>query len=211
MSTSANENPRNRERHRANVRRDITEAAFQLFLDRGLADTSVEDIVTLAGVSRRTFYRYFPSASAIITHWSQAVAERLEAEAASLSADKPMIFAARDALRTVMTSYEMERDRAFTIFHVLDRVELQSHHSAMFTMLGLHLAKGLVQRDGGNASLEQCSLCAGIVVGIVRTAVEQWSIGETDRDLADLLDDAFVQADRLYLHALLARAEDLIR
>ncbi|WP_189492697.1 TetR/AcrR family transcriptional regulator [Streptomyces sp. San01] len=43
------------------MREVLAEAAFQLFLDRGFEQTTVDDIVARAGVGRRSFFRYFPS------------------------------------------------------------------------------------------------------------------------------------------------------
>jgi AcrR family transcriptional regulator len=50
-----------RERRRVQTRREITRAALDLVLERGLADVTVEDIADAAGVSPRTFFNYFPS------------------------------------------------------------------------------------------------------------------------------------------------------
>ncbi|MFD7552636.1 TetR family transcriptional regulator [Streptomyces sp. NPDC059578] len=43
------------------MREALAEAAFQLFLERGFEQTTVDDIVARAGVGRRSFFRYFPS------------------------------------------------------------------------------------------------------------------------------------------------------
>lgn len=43
------------------MREVLAEAAFQLFLERGFEQTTVDDIVARAGVGRRSFFRYFPS------------------------------------------------------------------------------------------------------------------------------------------------------
>ncbi|MFE7243019.1 TetR family transcriptional regulator [Streptomyces sp. NPDC057580] len=43
------------------MREALAEAAFQLFLQRGFEQTTVDDIVARAGVGRRSFFRYFPS------------------------------------------------------------------------------------------------------------------------------------------------------
>ncbi|MCX4728919.1 TetR/AcrR family transcriptional regulator [Streptomyces sp. NBC_00440] len=46
---------------KASMREVLAEAAFQLFLERGFEETTVDDIVARAGVGRRSFFRYFPS------------------------------------------------------------------------------------------------------------------------------------------------------
>jgi AcrR family transcriptional regulator len=48
---------------RTRIKRSMLEEvriiAIQLMLDRGFAETSVDDIVNASGISRRSFYRYF--------------------------------------------------------------------------------------------------------------------------------------------------------
>ena len=46
---------------RAEVRRELVRAAVGLFRTQGYEDTTVDDIAAVAGVGRRTFFRYFRS------------------------------------------------------------------------------------------------------------------------------------------------------
>ncbi|MBD0839579.1 TetR family transcriptional regulator [Streptomyces sp. TRM68416] len=48
------------------MREALVAAAFQLFVERGYEETTVDDIVTLAGVGRRSFFRYFPSKEDVV-------------------------------------------------------------------------------------------------------------------------------------------------
>ncbi|WAZ21502.1 TetR/AcrR family transcriptional regulator [Streptomyces cinnabarinus] len=50
-----------REAHKAATRKALQEAAHRLFEERGYAQTTVRDIAAAAGVTERTFFRYFPS------------------------------------------------------------------------------------------------------------------------------------------------------
>jgi AcrR family transcriptional regulator len=54
-------------RNKQRTRREIAVAAGHLFIDRGYAATTVQDIVDAAEVSPRTFFRYFPSKEDVIT------------------------------------------------------------------------------------------------------------------------------------------------
>jgi AcrR family transcriptional regulator len=49
------------ERRKAETRLEVARAAVHLFLAKGVADTSVEEIAARAGISARTLWRYFPS------------------------------------------------------------------------------------------------------------------------------------------------------
>lgn len=48
-------------RRRADTRRDIHQAALNLFEARGVKAVTVQDIAEAAGISRRTFFRYYSS------------------------------------------------------------------------------------------------------------------------------------------------------
>ena len=70
--TSASEHlkprPNRRERRCAETRERIINAALRLFSERGIADTTVEDITNMADVGKGTFFNYFPSKEHILTH-----------------------------------------------------------------------------------------------------------------------------------------------
>src|SRR5215510_6650288 len=52
--------------HRARVSRGIETAALELFAEEGADDVTIERIVAAAGVSKRTFFRYFATREEIL-------------------------------------------------------------------------------------------------------------------------------------------------
>lgn len=54
------------ERQRARVRDEISRAALDLFLSQGFDATTIDQIVTAVGVSRRSFFRYFGTKEDIV-------------------------------------------------------------------------------------------------------------------------------------------------
>lgn len=78
-------------RPRASSRETLAEAACELFLEQGYADTSVADIARRAGVSRSSFFNYFASKTDIL--WA-ALDERIDALTERLAvADDPSAIA----------------------------------------------------------------------------------------------------------------------
>ena len=54
----------NRERKKARTRETLAEVSLELFLERGFEATTADDIAAASGISRRTFFRYFPTKEA---------------------------------------------------------------------------------------------------------------------------------------------------
>jgi AcrR family transcriptional regulator len=50
-----------REKRKQEIRTRIEDAAYKLFKDKGIEDTSIEQICVQADVARRTFYGHFPN------------------------------------------------------------------------------------------------------------------------------------------------------
>ncbi|MFC8277664.1 TetR family transcriptional regulator [Streptomyces sp. NPDC057271] len=87
------------------MRDSLIAAAFQLFLERGYEQTTVDDIVALAGVGRRSFFRYFPSKEDVVfPDHEQSLADMTAFLAASADTDDPLVRVC-DATRLVMRMY----------------------------------------------------------------------------------------------------------
>ncbi|GAA1194072.1 AcrR family transcriptional regulator [Kitasatospora gansuensis] len=87
------------------MRDALVAAAFQLFLERGYEQTTIDDIVTLAGVGRRSFFRYFPSKEDVVfPDHEQCLADMTALLEASEDGDDPVARVC-DAARLVLRMY----------------------------------------------------------------------------------------------------------
>ncbi|MFD9097773.1 TetR family transcriptional regulator [Streptomyces collinus] len=87
------------------MRDALVAAAFQLFLERGYEQTTVDDIVALAGVGRRLFFRYFPSKEDVVfPDHERCLADMTAFLAASAKEDEP-VRRVCDAARLVLRMY----------------------------------------------------------------------------------------------------------
>jgi len=55
------------ERRKTETRLEVARAAVRLFLAKGVANTSAEEIAEAAGISSRTLWRYFPTKDSCVT------------------------------------------------------------------------------------------------------------------------------------------------
>jgi AcrR family transcriptional regulator len=87
------------------MRDALVAAAFRLFLERGYEQTTVDDIVALAGVGRRSFFRYFPSKEDVVfPDHERCLADMTAFLAASADDDEP-VRRVCDAARLVLRMY----------------------------------------------------------------------------------------------------------
>jgi AcrR family transcriptional regulator len=84
-----------RDRQRAQIRADISRAAFRLFIERGYDAATTEEIATAAGVSPRTLFRHVPTKEELllapVRHGGAAIVNLLEQRPASESPDVALV------------------------------------------------------------------------------------------------------------------------
>ena len=89
-------------------RRELELIALRLFTDQGFDETTIDQISAEAGVSKRTFFRYFSSKASVL--WSEFDTEvgTIRATLADMPADMPMMDAIRRAV--VMANHYRAED-----------------------------------------------------------------------------------------------------
>lgn len=97
------------DRRRRLVREDIGRAAVRLFAERGFDGVTVADIADAAGISERTFFRYFATKDEVLLAYERHVWERLVAAVAARPAGEGPVTALRAAF--LVTSHVEPADR----------------------------------------------------------------------------------------------------
>ncbi|EFD71230.1 LOW QUALITY PROTEIN: regulatory protein, partial [Streptomyces lividans TK24] len=87
------------------MREALVAAAFRLFLERGYEQTTVDDIVALAGVGRRSFFRYFPSKEDVVFPDHERCLADMQAFLARSPEDADPVRRVCDAARLVLGMY----------------------------------------------------------------------------------------------------------
>jgi mycofactocin system transcriptional regulator len=79
-------------------RRELELIALRLFTDQGFDSTTIEQIAAEAGVSKRTFFRYFSSKSGVLWSEFDSEVETIRVALAEVPATVPMMDAIRRAV-----------------------------------------------------------------------------------------------------------------
>lgn len=95
---SPSEPPRRRGRPPGTSAGELESIALQLFTHNGFDETTVEEIAAKAGVSARTFFRYFDSKAAVLWTEFDGEVEQLRREFDAVPADVPVMEAIRDVV-----------------------------------------------------------------------------------------------------------------
>jgi AcrR family transcriptional regulator len=91
-----------RERVREALRADLTQAALELFDERGYAATTVEQIAARAGVTERTFFRHFAAKEDPVLLPIERLSEAAVARLAARPPEEPPVPALKAALGVAM-------------------------------------------------------------------------------------------------------------
>src|SRR6202046_3703150 len=79
-------------------RHELQEIALRLFADHGFENTTIEQIAAEAGVSERTFFRYFTTKASVLWADFDSEVATIRAALASVPDDVPMMDAIRGAV-----------------------------------------------------------------------------------------------------------------
>lgn len=113
---------------------ELAAAAQQLFLEKGFDETSVEDIATAVGVSRRTFFRYFPTKADVLWVESPSELARLRDSLAADDGTTPYAEVLSSAIVTALEYPANQREWAFQRAQlVLTVPSVQTHASWRFS------------------------------------------------------------------------------
>ncbi len=175
----------------------IEKAALQVFEERGFEATTVEDIAAAAGISRRTFFRYFPSKNdTLFANFDDILAE-LEEWFAAADDDQPMFDVIAEATmrfnRVHVDGAAAHRERMELILHT---PALRANASLRHAEWGAVIARYAARRLGVPADDLAAQLVGHVALGTANAAYERW-LRDDSSDLAELITTAFTMAQSL--------------
>ena len=182
-----------------NARGRLEEAALDLFDERGFDQTTVEDIATRAGLTKRTFFRYFADKREVLFGGGDEFQALFLDGLAAVPATAPPIEAVAASLEAVGDFFRDRRERARRRHGVIAaNPELLERELVELAVVGAALAAALRERGVEEPA---ASVTAETAIAVFRTAFERWVAGGEDRELPELVHESLGA-----LRAIAARA-----
>ncbi|MEU8803264.1 helix-turn-helix domain-containing protein [Spirillospora sp. NPDC048819] len=109
-----------RERTRRAVRGELMDVGMALFARQGYDATTVEEVAQAAGMSKRSFFRYFDSKEDLVLGNQESIGEEVAQALAGRPADEPPWPALRRAFDLVVERMDSAPDRALILLRMLN-------------------------------------------------------------------------------------------
>jgi mycofactocin system transcriptional regulator len=175
----------------------IEKAALEVFAVRGFEEPTVEEIAAAAGISRRTFFRYFASKNDIPFGNFAYLLRDLEQWFSTVPDDRPMFEVIEDATlrfnRLASDGDVAHRERMRLILHTPAlRANAALRHAEWIAVVARYAAR----RMGGSPDDLGPLVAAHVSHGAASAAYEQW-LRDDSSDLTELVHRAFAMAQNL--------------
>jgi AcrR family transcriptional regulator len=187
---TASREPPLRERHKALTRQALQAAALELFATRGFDVTTTNDIAARAGVSSRTFFRYFPTKESVL--WLE---ERRWGESfAAIFRQQPSELSDMDAIRATLAELSSTQRRETLLLYeraIASSTTLRGQAAEQGEQEQRHIAAVIAERRGLDAPDERCSLLAAVTILTFMRTLDSWMVESADAELGAAVDQAF--------------------
>jgi len=187
-----------------NARGRLEQAALELFKQRGYSRTTVEEIAARAGLTERTFFRYFPDKREVL-FWGSGTLQKVIVDAIA-AAPKPAsaLDAVAAALEAVAAIMPRPREYARTRQALIAaHAELQERELIKLRSLASAASEAL---RGRGIPEPAASLAAEAGIAVLKVAYERWIDDSGPRELSHHVRQALGELKAMAADAHIATA-----
>lgn len=193
-----------RDAHKLKTRTVLRDAALELFLAQGYDSTTTDQVAARAGVSTRTFFRYFDSKDEVLfsgqRFWSEKVADMLRQQPADLrpmdAMCETLVELANGVSRDALVRFERIVSSSVSL---LGRAASQQDDNVS------RIADGLAARKGLRAPDDECRIMASVGLMLYRQAVVILRDGSNKLSLEALIREQFAVLEAIYVQVVADR------
>ena len=182
------------ERKRRAMRVQLSDIAMNLFARNGYDGTTIDDVLAVAGVSKRTFFRYFDSKPELVLGNLEWVGEELAERFAGRPADESPWLALRRSYDRIFERVDADPGRAAALLRMLEETPaltaaLLARRSNWRDLLAPVVAERL-DPAGSTPDDPRASALAGASLACYEVALRRWLDTARAGELALLMDEA---------------------
>ena len=171
-------------------RRKLRLIALRLFAERGFDNTTIEQIAAQAGVSERTFFRYFTTKASVLWTEFETEVETIRSSLASAPDDVPLMDAVRSAVVAANHYQAADVPEMRMQMHLIATVPALSFSAAEHYEAWERAISEFAGRRLGQPAESLYPLAIGrATLAACRAAYDRWSV-RADNDLTIYLDAA---------------------
>lgn len=168
--------------------RELELIALRLFTEQGFDETTVEEIATTAGVSRRTFFRYFDSKSAVLWAEFDGEVDALRTAFAKVPDDIPLMEAIRQVVVGVNSYHAEDVPELRTRMNLISSVPaLQASAAPHYDAWERAVSAFAAERLGQHADSLYALAIGRTTLAACRAAYDRW-VARADNDLTVYMD-----------------------
>ncbi|MGW1411690.1 acyl-CoA-like ligand-binding transcription factor [Streptomyces sp. NPDC002403] len=181
------------QRKRQLVSNELSEAALQLLALKGFDAVTIDEIAATAGVSKRTFFRYFASKEDVVVQFLVDMGTGMRAALASRPIEDQPSVALQHTVWVSMAACADHSDRALRVVQLILRTPaLRARFLERQDQWRDDLAAELAQRLGLDPDTDLYpQLAAGMALTAFDAVLQRWSGSDGAEDPAELTHRAF--------------------
>ncbi len=182
----------------ARSREAILDASLELFAEEGYDDTTTEQVAERAGVSPRTFFRYFPTKESVVFARDFGLMRRFETELRARDSSLSDFDAVASTFVSLSLGFDELRERVQRYRRVVDSSSVllgREHvHSQEHAQT---IAGALAHRHGRDVANDDDTALGALGVLLYNRAFAQWLDGGGRIDLGERIELEFERVRRL--------------
>lgn len=166
-----------RDKKKETTRERLIEVATELFLTKGFDSTTIDEIVEKAGISQRSFFRYFPTKEAVVFHDQPRRMALYKTFLTAGSDSIPPFERIKNCVALIGDDYHQSREVLLTEFNV---VKNSPHLQVIDISVDVQLEKLMAQclryyRGKTYLSARQSAMAGAAIFGGLRVMAWEWN------------------------------------
>jgi AcrR family transcriptional regulator len=175
------------------VRAEMAATAMELFLAQGFDQTTIDQLAAVAGISRRSFFRYFPTKEDVVLGFMGDIGESLIAALAARPPGEAVWESLRRACDPALARYAGEPERVLALHSLFERTpSLRAREAEKHLRWQAGLTAELARRLRVDPADDlRPAVLAGATMAALKAAIDAWAAHPERGTPASALDAAF--------------------